>query len=176
MIDNKLSGVGFEKAIALKIFSQVFEATLWAHQHSVYHLDIKLDNIVYDPNSHKSQVIDWGMASFKLMSKAYRGSREYIAPEIIAGFGKTKRDKLNCEKLDVWCLGIVLFALLRGCFPFNEEERDTAIQSKSQHIDVDYSPIPRQIGSLIKGMLCLIPENRFSMSDVKHYLAIIINS
>jgi serine/threonine protein kinase len=43
------------------------------------------------------------------------GTCHYMAPEI---FGK---DSVYDNKIDIWAVGIVLFALLCGCFPFDDK-------------------------------------------------------
>jgi MAP/microtubule affinity-regulating kinase len=40
------------------------------------------------------------------------GTPSYMAPEIVS------RQEYRGDKADIWALGIVLFALLQGCFPF----------------------------------------------------------
>lgn len=78
------------------------------------HRDIKPENIlVYrDENGHYAiKLIDWGLGSListDLVRKC--GTPEYCAPEVIRG--------LYSYQCDLWSLGVLLFVMLAGKFPF----------------------------------------------------------
>ncbi len=76
------------------------------------HRDIKLENILID-NSLKIKLIDFGFSIHsKQKLKIFCGTPSYMAPEII--------NKIEyCGKMsDVWSLGILLFVMLIGKYPF----------------------------------------------------------
>lgn len=81
----------------------------------VVHRDIKLENILLDSN-RSMKLIDFGLAAFYAPGKKLRvhcGSPSYAAPEIVA------RKMYEGPPVDVWSLGVVLFAMLAGFLPFH---------------------------------------------------------
>jgi len=108
------SKTGLKEPQARTIFKQVLEACHHAHKNSYVHRDIKLENIFLAEGS-SVRLGDWGFA--RRMEKGqkvneYCGSVHYSAPEICLGkpyegFG-----------VDVWSLGVTLYALNSGLLPF----------------------------------------------------------
>jgi serine/threonine protein kinase len=81
----------------------------------VVHRDIKLENILLDATNNM-KLIDFGLAAFYAPGKKLRvhcGSPSYAAPEIVA------RKLYEGPPVDVWSLGVVLFAMLAGFLPFH---------------------------------------------------------
>ncbi|KAJ1484155.1 kinase-like domain-containing protein, partial [Baffinella frigidus] len=86
----------------------------YCHRSGIVHRDIKLDNLLID--EHKNiKIVDFGFSvSFKegqLLRKAC-GSPSYAAPEIVS------RKPYIPTAIDVWSLGVVLYAMVSGYFPF----------------------------------------------------------
>ena len=78
------------------------------------HRDIKLENLLLDERGC-IQIIDFGLAAVWSPGKMLRmhcGSPSYAAPEIVA------RKLYEGAPVDVWSLGVVLFAMLCGRLPF----------------------------------------------------------
>jgi 5'-AMP-activated protein kinase catalytic alpha subunit len=83
--------------------------------HQVVHRDIKLENILLDATNNM-KLIDFGLAAFYATGKKLRvhcGSPSYAAPEIVA------RKLYEGPPVDVWSLGVVLFAMMSGFLPFH---------------------------------------------------------
>lgn len=67
-------------------------------------------------SSRAMKLIDFGLAAFYAPGKKLRvhcGSPSYAAPEIVA------RKMYEGPPVDVWSLGVVLFAMLAGFLPFH---------------------------------------------------------
>jgi MAP/microtubule affinity-regulating kinase len=103
----------FDDASAKTIFGQICDGIGFCHSLRVVHRDIKLENVLMDRNG-QVKIIDFGFAvaipvGQKL--KVFCGTPSYIAPEIISGqpYGFPG---------DVWALGILLYVLLAGRFPY----------------------------------------------------------
>ena len=60
------------------------------------------------------KLIDFGFAANKNIYylSEYRGTISYMAPEIM------RRQVYNGKETDVFALGVLLFTLVRGLFPF----------------------------------------------------------
>jgi len=80
---------------------------------NVVHRDLKLENTLIDENLN-IVVADFGFATFKKVDelKSYKGTKTYMAPEI-------KEGKIYDGKAaDIFSLGIILFVIVKGLFPF----------------------------------------------------------
>ena len=86
------------------------------HKYNLIHRDIKPENILLDSNFN-IKLCDFGWSCF-LENDAFRtsicGTYEYMSPEIIYG-------KRHTNKVDVWCMGILLYEMLHGNPPFKAD-------------------------------------------------------
>ena len=83
------------------------------HARGIAHRDLKLDNILL--NVDKVKIIDFGFAAFckegeKL--KIFCGTPSYMAPELV------RKAEYDGRQVDMWALGVLLFVMLTGTFPF----------------------------------------------------------
>jgi serine/threonine protein kinase len=101
------------------ILSQLVDALTYCHKSGVVHFDVKLDNILYEEETQKVTLIDFGLCDFMEGDDSFTkrvGSEEYAAIELYI----TEDLPFSGTKVDIYALGIVLFALLTCSFPFNE--------------------------------------------------------
>jgi serine/threonine protein kinase len=106
------------------------------HSQGVVHRDLKLDNILYDHNTKKIKIIDFGFAmAVKPEQKldSYCGTPHYMCPEIV------KKTPYNGFAADVWAAGVILYIIYVGKLPFfGEFEAD--LYRKIQW--GKYTPVP----------------------------------
>ncbi len=111
---------GIEEERARNIMCQLVAAVNHIHLAKVCHLDIKLENIMVDGDDRVS-LIDFGLArSFQdgiPQCNHFVGSVSYCAPEVLA------RQTYDAYKADAWSVGICIFAMLTGYFPYEEASR-----------------------------------------------------
>ncbi|XP_057522154.1 CBL-interacting serine/threonine-protein kinase 9-like isoform X1 [Amaranthus tricolor] len=105
---------------ARKYFQQLIDAVDFCHSRGVYHRDLKLDNLLVD-SCGVLKVADFGLSTFSqqvredgLLHTAC-GTPNYVAPEVFTDKG------YDGTAADVWSCGIILFVLLAGYFPFDDE-------------------------------------------------------
>lgn len=87
---------------------------LWVGPFQIIHRDIKLENLLLGTNK-QLKIIDFGLCSEWAPGKLLRvhcGSPSYAAPEIVG------RKSYLGPPVDVWSLGVVLFAMACGYLPF----------------------------------------------------------
>ena len=103
---------GLGEDLALRFFYQTARAVQYLHVHKVLHRDIKPENILFD-RDFSVKLCDFGFAC-KLEPDQKRtsicGTYEYMAPEMV----DNKSGESQTFKIDVWCLGLLLFEMLHG--------------------------------------------------------------
>lgn len=102
------------QANAMNIFKQLTLSVEYCHSKNICHRDIKLENIIIDDELNL-KLIDFGFASLASKGKLlnfFCGTPSYMPPEIVQ-----KKEYIGFNA-DIWCLGILLYTLLCGSFPF----------------------------------------------------------
>jgi len=148
---------------AKNLFRQIIKAVKHTHKKGFVHGDLKLENIMITKNL-KPKLIDFGFCteqSCKSIFNCYQGSLEYLSPEIL------QRKPYNGCKAEVWSLGVILYTLLFGEFPFSEQERNLDFEG----VEVTFPRAAASLTSrdLIKKMLTINPDERLDLEGVfKH--------
>lgn len=96
------------------LFKQIIEGLLYLHENNISHRDIKMENIILK-NKTEIKIIDFGFSTYAPKDKFlnfFCGTPNYMPPEIIL-----KKDYLG-ESADIWSIGILLYSILCGSFPF----------------------------------------------------------
>ncbi|KAJ7969520.1 Non-specific serine/threonine protein kinase [Quillaja saponaria] len=147
---------------ARKIFQQIISGVEYCHKNMVVHRDLKPENILLDSKLNV-KIVDFGFS--KIMHdghflKTCCGSLNYSAPEIISG-------KLYAgPEVDVWSCGVILYALLCGTLPFDDESFPNLIKKiKAGNYTLPYhlSPAARD---LIPKMLVNDPMKRVTIPQI----------
>ena len=98
---------------------QVCEGLKHLHNRGIIHRDIKAENILFGEDDHV-MITDFGFcASSSTRRKTKCGTLDYMAPEIMNLGGYD-------HKVDIWAVGILMYELLVGKTPFEEEDDITA--------------------------------------------------
>lgn len=106
------------------IFKQLLFAVRHCHKHRVAHRDITLANILCSTTKNPVfKICDFGLsegwtADENAESFAGVGTLWFMSPEIIARYNRRVDKPYDPRKSDVWSLGVILYAMLLGRFPF----------------------------------------------------------
>lgn len=96
------------------IFKQLADGVSYLHKNNIAHRDLKLENILIDSDKN-IKIIDFGFSLITPRNKPLNvccGTPSYMAPEL------TARKNYYGHLVDIWALGILLYVLLCGQFPF----------------------------------------------------------
>eukprot|EP01136_Pigoraptor_vietnamica_P001545 Opistho-1_new@28330 len=145
------------------IFAQVAAAVAHLHAKNIAHRDLKLPVLLFDARRHVVKITDFTFAISVAQGQLIcdqRGSPAYVSPEILSA------QPYDPYKADVWAMGVVLYALLAGTYPF----ADTDPQRLFARIAAGrYDPPPgtsREVRALLAQMLCVDPNARISAADI----------
>ncbi|KAJ6445215.1 protein kinase [Purpureocillium lavendulum] len=146
-----------------KIFAQLVGAVAYVHMQSCVHRDLKLENILFDKHENV-KLVDFGF------TREYEGRTNhlqtfcgticYAAPEMLRG------EKYAGEKVDVWSLGIILYALLCGELPFDDDD-DNVTRTKILSEEPAYPDhLPAEAVPLLKSLLSKRPFPRPALEEI----------
>ena len=111
-----------EEPAALLIFKEVLSALQELEQCGIIHRDIKPENILL--KSSKVKLADFGLSTYtNLRHKRMVGSPMYMAPESLHLFEYS-------HKSDIYSLGMTLYRLLTGKFPFKHDQLEGLLALK----------------------------------------------
>ncbi|XP_055338875.1 SNF-related serine/threonine-protein kinase-like [Paramacrobiotus metropolitanus] len=160
-----------EKAMSEKTarhyFSQIVQAVEYCHQLHVVHRDLKPENVLMFRKHRMVKLTDFGFGHFcqpGISLDTSCGSLRYSSPEILFG------QRYDGPAVDVWGLGILLYAMVCGRPPFmelNDSETISAI------MDCRY-PIPLTLSAscahLIGRMLVKNPDQRATVAEILQHV------
>lgn len=144
---------------------QILKALVYMHAQGVHHLDLKPENIMRAPDGG-IKLVDFGLAWLRgtrdLLDEDFNnphGTPDYAAPEQIRGVRHDPRS-------DIYSLGLVLYELLTGAFPFKRSKYLSDVRKRSRiepvsprHHDPD---MPDWLEKIILTALATEPQARFS--------------
>nr|POE56238.1 carbon catabolite-derepressing protein kinase [Quercus suber] len=148
---------------ARKFFQQIVCAVEYCHRHKIVHRDLKPENLLLDEQLNV-KIADFGLSNIMTdgnFLKTSCGSPNYAAPEVISG-------KLYAgPEVDVWSCGVILYVLLVGRLPFDDEY----IPALFKKIASGTFYVPNYLSSgavrLIKKMLQVNPVNRITVPEIR---------
>lgn len=145
------------------VLSQLAEGLAFLHSQGIIHRDCKLENVLVAAERRERPLVfytvkitDFGLsktvgAGFS-EARSTVGTRPYTAPEVL-------REDLHDFSSDVWCLGVLLFVLLAGHFPFS---KIPTAQEQLKPI-VDKLKVSEAGKSVVLSLLQLEPRQRVDL-------------
>ncbi|XP_075289093.1 hormonally up-regulated neu tumor-associated kinase isoform X2 [Opisthocomus hoazin] len=133
-----------EEHEARKYIRQLMLAVEHLHRAGVVHRDLKIENLLLDEDNN-IKLIDFGLSNcagilgYSDPFSTQCGSPAYAAPELLA------RKKYG-PKIDVWSIGVNMYAMLTGTLPFTVEPFSLrALYQKM--VDKEMNPFPTQLST-----------------------------
>ncbi|KAK9477188.1 kinase-like domain-containing protein [Lipomyces japonicus] len=147
---------------ARRFFQQIIGAVEYCHRHKIVHRDLKPENLLLDENLNV-KIADFGLSNIMTdgnFLKTSCGSPNYAAPEVISG-------KLYAgPEVDVWSCGVILYVMLCGRLPFDEEFIPTLFKKINGGIYTLPSYLSPPVKHLLQRMLVVNPLNRITVREI----------
>ena len=168
---------GFSESQTRYIFTEILKGVKSIHDNGIIHLDLKIENIMID-EFYNVKISDFGFSidnTNKELINIFQGSEKYKAPEIIL-----KKPFIGFYA-DVFSLGVILFLILTGNYPFKSARKydicySNIIKGKIDHYwflvkkkifeDNDDNLPSEEFRDLFIKMIQFEPNNRISIDDI----------
>ncbi|KAL1689585.1 Pkinase-domain-containing protein [Schizophyllum commune] len=144
------------------IFGQLCLAVAYLHEKGIVHRDLKLENVLLDERC-RVKLGDFGFTrEFERgnLMETFCGTTGYASPEMLQG------RKYQGPEVDVWSLGIILYTLLTGTLPFDDDDegvmRDMIIRGEFE----DPAWLSLEARDLIKNVLQQDPTKRLTIPQI----------
>lgn len=148
------------------IFFQVLLGVQFVHAMNLSHRDLKLENILLsDRKKSCVKLTDFGfIREFNPHSRRFLsticGTTVYMAPELLMGH------KYSGFAIDVWSLGIILYTMLYGVLPFDDDD-ENKVKSKIINENPAFADfVPEEVNLLILKMLNKDPTKRPGVTEI----------
>lgn len=159
-------------SLACRLFSQLVSGVHYMHSKGIVHRDLKLENLLLD--KHKNIIItDFGFVNsfgpHNDLMKTSCGSPCYAAPELVIS-----NEPYEARKVDVWSCGVILYAMLAGYLPFDDDPQNPDgdnIARLYQYITNTHLTFPEYVEpmprDLLRRILISNPRKRLTLKEVR---------
>ncbi|CAG9467583.1 unnamed protein product [Pedinophyceae sp. YPF-701] len=160
----------FSEEEARYFFQQLANGVAYCHKSGVCHRDLKLENTLLDGSPRpKVKICDFGYSKSALndsVPKSTVGTPAYIAPEVL------KKNAYSGETADVWSMGVTLYVMLVGAYPFEDPSDPRNFRKTIQKIMTvsyswpSYASVTPECKDLIKRIFVADPTKRITMDGI----------
>jgi serine/threonine protein kinase len=163
----------FTEATARRVFRELCEAVRYLHTSNVVHRDLKPENLLLtsrDRDHMHLKIADFGLARKTMKSRDCRtfcGTPHYFAPEVINTFRDKDTPAAGYDKqADMWSLGVILYIMLSGMPPFEEEGLYEQILEGKFEFDVrEWTTVSPEAKQLVQGLMTVKPKDRLTIEQ-----------
>ncbi|KAJ3382022.1 serine/threonine-protein kinase KIN2 [Lobulomyces angularis] len=173
LVDHLTQNGAMREREARFVFRQILSAIEHAHRNNVVHRDLKFENMRYDVSNGMIYLFDFGLSTFHnfsqkenrkdfydLMLKTNCGSPCYASPEIYDGVNYWG------PEVDIWSLGVCLYAMTVGVLPFYGESFEI-LSSKIKSGKIEFPDhLSSDLVSLIGKILQPNSKNRATLKEI----------
>ena len=151
---------------AKRVFKQVVEGIRYCHSRCITHRDIKLENLLLDGDKN-IKIIDFGFSTCipnDKKVKIFCGTPSYMGPEIV------NKTEYCGPPADIWALGVLLFTMLCGCFPYRgatDEELYSKISAAGYKVPTEVlAELSPEAVDLLASLFILNAEKRPTAKEI----------
>ena len=152
--------------LACHFFRQLISVIEYLNEMGITHRDIKPENILLDIDQKNIKVIDFGLSNYcaeKELLQSACGSPCFASPEMLSG------KPYNGITTDIWSSGIVLYSMLVGTLPFDDQELNALYEQIK--IGTFYIPSTLSLEAIdfLKKILRVNPDKRLNINQIKEH-------
>ena len=160
----------FSEKRAAEIIYEIAIGVKYLHKYGIIHRDLKPDNIMLTESNDKGhiKIMDFGLS--KILGKKEKtsdgfGTLTFVSPEVLI------RKPYNKE-IDIWSIGVILYLILSGDLPFDDEEDDEEKIAKSivfnevEFPSKKFGNKSKEVIELIKRCLTKEPKDRIKIDEI----------
>lgn len=144
-----------------KIFTQVCRGVQYLHRRGIAHRDLKMENIMTDGDLN-CRLCDYGLLCETLnasITTTECGTVPYMAPEMLKGGGYC------AKKADVWSLGILLYVIVVGKFPWKSPS-DVGVREEIVRGIQDFAPLNSEARAVVLRCCDMNPVTRATVDEL----------
>ncbi|KAI9209096.1 SADB-short [Polychytrium aggregatum] len=146
---------------ALKFFQQIIFGLDYCHKHLICHRDLKPENLLLDKDLNV-KIADFGMASLQITGKLLETS----CGSHLCALDRQQGTKYDGPTSDIWSCGVILFALVTGSLPFDDENIRKLLGKVKSGVYIIPEHVNPSIKDLIRKMLTVDPSKRITMAEI----------
>lgn len=165
MLDYIIAHGSLKEKHARKFARSIASALDYCHRNSIVHRDLKIENILISSDGG-IKIIDFGLSNLynrRSLLKTFCGSLYFAAPELLSA-----KPYIGPE-VDVWSFGIVLYVLVCGKVPFDDESMP-ALHEMIKRGKVEYPAwLSPECCDILSRMLVVDPTQRASLAEVMNH-------
>ena len=185
LFDTVIENCKLDEKQAKLYFYQIVSAVQHMHQNSIVHRDLKLENILLCCRDNEDipslvKVTDFGLSKMvnqETFLKTVCGTKLYVAPEIIRAnvdeFQSEGNEKYNL-KVDMWSLGVILYIILTGSSPFDQNCVGKSIEKQICDGDFSFPPslwasVSFEAKDLVRHLLVVNSQKRYNCDQATNH-------
>jgi serine/threonine protein kinase len=170
LFDKIVAEGRLDESNARTYFRQLLKGLKYCHSQGVCHRDLKPENLLLDANG-LLKISDFGLSNMFVSGESEDGratllhttcgTPNYVAPEVLADKGYDGRPA------DTWSAGVILYVLLAGFLPFDEQHM-SKLFAKIQKAEFVYPAwFTAPVKKLISSILVPDPTTRATISMIE---------
>ena len=149
-------------------FQQIISGIEYLHKIKYVHRDIKPENLLINEETKELKIVDFGLSNIyknpnkDLLSSAC-GSPSYAAPEML------NEEKYRAPPVDIWSSGIVLYAMICGYLPFDDDDNDILYDKICKGKFEIPNHVSEKAKDLLNKILVTDPKKRLTINQIKKH-------
>jgi serine/threonine protein kinase len=171
LLEHLLANGKMSESRAASVFRQLLSALQYCHDRHVYHRDLKLENVLITSDG-RVKLIDFGLSEVAAPGQTLTticGTPLYCSPEVLFLHSTARRKGFFGGPADVWSVGVLMFALLTGCAPF-DDSNFTVLREEIYRNTIAYPKhMSDQAKGLLKALLIFDAHLRPTVKDILAY-------
>lgn len=164
---------------ARRVIADIASAVAAAHRKGIVHRDIRPGNVLYEEESGRALLADFGIAAILASGESPESARLTKTGELVGDPGYMSPEQLMGEELtersDLYSLGLLGYELAAGCGPYEAGSRREKLTAhvrgepkRLSELRADADPVMEEV---LLRCLAKEPEQRPNASDVASILA-----